>query len=164
MDDRDDTLKVTRFLGKKDDFALWAMRMEAVLEAKGLMGVVDGSALPPAANNLTAAQEYNNMKKKARALLINSLGDRPLRAVQKSKASPKEMWIRLHDRYATSSPASRIQLHMTLHSMKPKPHEDISDFIENFESIFARLAAMGHPVEETTQVAMLLASFNGIKE
>ena len=118
MNDRDDTLKVTRFLGNKDDFALWTMRMEAVLEAKVLMGIVDGSALAPPANNLTATQEYNYMKKKSRALLISSLGDCPLRAVQNSKTSPKEMWKLLHDRYATSSPASRIPLHMTLHSMK----------------------------------------------
>ena len=65
MDDRDDTIKVTKFLGKKDDFALWAMRMEAVLEAKGLMGIVDGSAEAPPENNAAATQVFTDKVKKS---------------------------------------------------------------------------------------------------
>ena len=44
----EETFKVVRFHGKKDDdFALRATPMEAALEAKDLMGIVDGTKESP---------------------------------------------------------------------------------------------------------------------
>ena len=55
--------------------------MEAVLEAKDLMGIVDGTESSPEETDGTALAAFNFRVRKARALLINSLGDSPLRAV-----------------------------------------------------------------------------------
>ena len=97
-------------------------------------------------------------------MLVNALGDRPLRAVQKSKNNPAEMWKRLHDRYATKSSASRIQLQTELHAKKLRPQEELTDFIDGFESLFTLLASMDHAIEEDMQVAMLLASLSSEKD
>ena len=164
-EEREETIKVVKFHGKKDDdFALWMLRMEAVLEVKELMGIVDGTEGSPEEDDEEALSAFNIKVRKARALLINSLGDRPLRAVQKAKRSPKGMWKKLHDRYATSSSASRIQVHMALHSKKLKPDEVMEDFIDGFESLFERLAAMDYEIEESMKVAMLLSSFDSSKD
>ena len=74
------------------------------------------------------------------------------------------MWKRLHDRYATSSSATRIQVHTMLYSKKLKPEENMENFIDGFESLFERLAAMEYGIEERMKVAILLAIFDGNNE
>ena len=162
--DSEGDVKLEMFNGKTDDFSLWATRMEAILEAKDLMGIISGEEVKPDASNIVQVTLYHKRVRKVRAFLINSLGDRPLRAVQSSKDDPQAMWKKLHDRYATSSSASRIQIQTALHTKKIKAGETMADFIDGFESLFTRLASMNSEVKEDMQVAILLAALSSEKE
>ena len=47
-ENREDTIKASKFHGKKDDdFTRWAMVMEAGLETIDLMGIVNGTETQP---------------------------------------------------------------------------------------------------------------------
>ena len=162
MNDQEETFKLSKFNGKTDDFSLWSMPMETVLEAKDLFGVVTGEEVKP--DQGAKLIEYQKKVRKARALLINCLGDRPLLAVQSAKDNLPGMWKKLQEGYATSSSASRIQLQKLLHTKKLKPKESMAEFIDSFESVFARLEGMSAKVDENMQIAILLASLSSEKE
>lgn len=76
--------------------------------------------------------------------------------------SPKEdpfgMWERLRERYAVSNTATNLKLQSRLVRMNYS-RQPMQDYMEAFEEIFNRLAAMKSDVSEDLQVAMLLVSF-----
>ena len=164
------SLKVERFNGNGDDFGLWFMRTQTLLEAAGLMYIVRGEATKPGPVNTNVSgvqisstgeiEDFNKGVIKARAILVHSLGDRPLRAVQKVFNDPAKIWKKLHERYATCDSASRIQLQMLLHSKRMGPNEQMGDYVASFESIFERLAGMNCAVSEDMQVVILLSSLS----
>ena len=99
----EETLRIGKFDGKNDDFGLWSMQMESILEAAGLMDIVRGVEVKPlSSTNVNGVQiggEINNFNKrlsKARAILVNSLGIRPLRTIQKVYKDPVKIWKKLH--------------------------------------------------------------------
>ena len=60
--------------------------------------------------------------------------------------------------------ASRIKVQTEIHSKRFGPGDNMGDYIDGFESMFERLAAMESKVSEDMQVAILLASFADMKE
>lgn len=60
--------------------------------------------------------------------------------------------------------ANKAQLTTDLCSKRLKPSETIESFIDSFASIFAKLDSMNLPIEEDTQVTMLLASLSFEKQ
>ena len=104
----------------------------------------------------------NETKKKivrARMLLVQSLGDKPLRTVIGEKKNPYRMYGKLVERYTTKNAATRVQLQTALHQMRYSSSKTMSEYIDEMEAIFNRLAAMDSEIVETMQVAIFLSSF-----
>lgn len=101
--DMEDSKKVHRFFGKSgEDFHLWEARTEAALESKEVLYVLQSDVLD------TETELTNEQKKHiatARAMLIQGIGDRPLRLCLSAKDNPQRMWVRLRERYAVSNTA-----------------------------------------------------------
>ena len=99
----EDSKKVHRFFGKSgEDFHLWEARTEAALESKEVLYVLQSDVLD------TETELTNEQKKHiatARAMLIQGIGDRPLRLCLSAKDNPQRMWVRLRERYAVSNTA-----------------------------------------------------------
>ena len=95
---------------------------------------------------------------KARAMLIQGLGDKPLRLCPSERENPEKMWTRLRDRYAISNLVTRVQLHTKL-SRFSYSGQPMVDYIDDFEEVFNHLSALESPVSEPMQVGMVLASF-----
>ena len=71
----EDGKKVYKFYGKPgEDSQLWRARTEAALEAKEVMHVVDSDLA-----SSDASDELKRSIASARAIIIQGLGDRPLR-------------------------------------------------------------------------------------
>ena len=154
----EDTRRIHKFYGTvQEDFQLWQARTEAALQSKEVLHVVvcdaigteDPEALP-AETQLAIAQ--------ARAIIIQGLGDRPLRVCISEKRNPYKMWARIKDRHAVVNVATRVQVQSRLSRMS-YTSQDMPQYIDTFEEIFNRLAGMNCPIAEELQVAMLLASF-----
>ena len=147
--------RVYKFYGKPgEDFHLWTARTEAALEAKEVLDVVTVDLLSSA----EISDELSKKISKARAIIIQGLGDRPLRLCLSVKTDPYKMWSKLRDRYAVSNTATKVQLQTRLSSMSYQ-EQSMQDYVDTFEEIFNRLAAMQSEIAEDLQVAMLLASF-----
>lgn len=157
MDDTDrDESRITKFKGNDgEDFELWSLRLNAVLEGKDLAEVLTEEAREE-------AQEFHDeiRKKKirkARAIIINALGDKPLRVVQ-TATGPKDMMEKLSERYAASTTANKIAVLTSLIHTRYDREKNMGEYLSEMESMFNKLAAMKLPIAPELQVAILLVS------
>lgn len=72
-------------------------RVKATLEGKDYAGLVTGEERGPEETEKEEHADYVRNFRKARAILVNALGDKPLRHVQNCN-SPAEMWAKLRER------------------------------------------------------------------
>ena len=151
----EDNKRIYKFFGKPgEDYHLWAARTEAALESKEVLGIVQEDIIgagPP-------DDEIQRRLSKARAIIIEGLGDRLLRLCLSAKDNPYRMWNKLKDRYAVSNTATKVQLQTRLSRMSYK-NQPMQDYVDGFEESFNRLSAMQSDIAEDLQFAMLLASF-----
>lgn len=164
MEATDDTkLSVPRFEDKDgQSFHLWKLRVEAVLEMKDCLALVQGEEQVP--EDPVELVNFNRKKGKARSIIINALGDRPLKAVQKHSANPLQMWEKLTERYAGQTTSNKL---MTLNETFSKilhPGDSIQDHIGDLEVCFTKLANAGQQFNELLQVSILLNSIRDCVE
>ena len=145
-----ETYKVQKFNGNKDDFSLWVIRVTTCLKEKGVFNLV--KTKEPLVTD-------ERKKDKCLAILINSLGDRPLRAVQTVADDPKEVWDKLHARYASSGASRRVALQTEALTKRWDESMDMEDYVTSFENLYERLEKMGNKVPEETRLSTLLTSF-----
>lgn len=156
----EDSKKIYTFYGKAgEDYHLWCARTQAALESKALLEMIRHDALMEHEN---PDEPLLQKVETARAVIIQGLGNRPLRLCLAVKENLYLIWKRLKDRYAVSNTATKVQLKAKLSRMNYKG-ESMEDYIDSFEEIFNRLAAMDNMFAEDLQVAMLLASFGDKK-
>ena len=156
MDEEGKKVSNAKFSAKRDeDFELWSTRVEAYLVAKGVFEVVS--------NDKSQAFDEDGIIAKsmasARSIVIQALGDKPLRTVMAERTNPHVMWRKLRERYATSSAATRVQLQTRLQQMNYSTSISMSEYVDRMEVIFNRMEGMGCTIDESMKVAILLASF-----
>ena len=146
-----------------EDFQLWALRFEVLAEAKDLSNVLFTDAIGD--KDTDALQTALKAKIiKGCALLVMCLRPKALRTVAEEKKKPFRMYKKLEERFATRTPASRVQLQTQLHQMKYDSGKSMSEYIDGLESIFKQLDSMDSPVDPSMQVAILLARFGTVDE
>jgi hypothetical protein len=107
----DSKLFLPKFDGSKtSDFGLWLCHLEAVLEDKGIAYTIEPEKFPPqssltgvelpSATSLAESAEFAAARKKAADIIINGLGDKPLRFVVYNRRDPALMILKLNQRYA----------------------------------------------------------------
>lgn len=149
----DEGKRIHKFFGKAgEDFQLWEARTEAALEAKDVLRVVSTDVY---GNGEGISEEDRQAIGKARAILIQGLGDKPLRLCLSEKLNTYKMWLKLRERYVVSNIVTRVQLQAKLSQIQYSD-QFMSDFVDSFEEIFNRLTAMGTAIAEEMQVAILL--------
>lgn len=149
--------KVEKFSGKRgDDFPLWKMRMQVALSSKGLYDAV-GPLEQAAAGETAEVQEAR--KAKALMLIVNSLGDMPLRAVMAEAADcPRKMWAKLESRYASTSETAHLTVASNIANMKLQPGGSVMSYMSDLDSLYDRLETMGEVTSSRTKIAKLLTS------
>ncbi len=140
MDSDREGLRIAKFNGKpEEDFQLWAVREMAVVEGKELAGVVRGSESGPEDNESSegdpsaGVSAYVAKCRKARAIVMTALGDKPLRAIQ-SAASPAKMWKKLHERYAASTTANKIAVLTNLMNKRYRSGKDMGEHLSKWKA------------------------------
>lgn len=152
----EDNKKIYKFYGKLgEDFHLWAARTDAAMKSKEVYCPIESDLLLDGMDSLSG--EMKKAIADSCALVIQGLGDRPLRLCLGDKDDPFRIWRRLRDRYAVSNTATRVQLQSKLSRMCYTT-QAMGDYIDAFEEIFNRLAGMGSVIDEDMQIALLLSS------
>ena len=150
--------KIYKFDGEEgEDYHIWAARTEAALEAKDVLSVVLTNMVEEESSEMISPAVRLSVAK-AKATIIQGLGNKPLRLVLPVKDIPYKMWQLLKERYAVSNLVTKVQLHTKLARMNYKG-QVMSEYVGDFECIFNQLASMGSVLTEDMKVATFLASF-----
>ena len=126
-----------------------------MLEVRDLADVVTGEEKAPADKSLEGYASYASKVRKARVVIADALGDKPLRAVQLCNML-NEMWAKLWERYAGKTVANQISVLTTLINLKAPKDTVIGDHVARMESLIHRLASIGTAMEEPMQVVACL--------
>ena len=155
----EESRRIFKFEGEpQEDFNLWMARTEAALQDKDAWDVVENDVV----GNATQTGEFSDEEKKtvakASAVIMQGLGDNPLRLCLQERENPHAMWNLLKERYAVVNVATKVQLQYQMARLCYN-NQAMSAYIDQFQTIFNKLAAIGSPVDDDTKVATLLASF-----
>jgi gag-polypeptide of LTR copia-type len=165
-------LFLPKFDGSKtSDFGLWLCRLEAVLEDKGIAYTIEPEKFPlrssltgvelSFATSLAESAEFSAGRKKAAAIIINGLGDKPLRVVVSHRREPALMILKLNERYASSTLSTRMSLISELYTLSYVRNKDMGEYVGTYTSLLNRLAAMNAPIPDALAVIMFLSSLQG---
>ena len=147
MESERDELRVSKFNGRdNEDFELWSLRLSAVLESKDLSTVVT-----PGEHPREDFAKYEQKKRKAKAIIVTSLDDKPLRVVQSAK-TPAEMMQKLTDRYAASTTANRIAVMTSLINTRYDGIKDMGEYLSEMERHFNKLSTIDSSVDELSLI------------
>ena len=157
-------LSLPRFDGKpSSDYHLWQLRLLAILESKDLSVCIkeDSTATIESMRDgtlvLIPTEEQN---RKAAAIIINGLGDKPLRVVSNHTKDPQVMLQKLRERYASTKLSTRMSLMSELQSLRYKSG-DMGEYIDRYTGLLDRLESMSAKVPEELAIIMFLHSMNG---
>lgn len=144
-----------------EDFPLWALHFEGFVEEKEVSQVLFHDALGDRDLSELSSEEKKRIDY-ASALLVMCLGHKALRTFLREKKNPFNIFQNIEKRYATKSPASRVQIQTKLHNMHYDTSMSLSTYIDGMEGLFIKLEEIKSSVPESLQVAMLLASFGNL--
>ena len=159
-------LTLPRFDGKQSsDFTLWKIRLESILLSKCLKQTIAPSTTETSSASTSLTTSSVNVlteddRRKAAAIIINGLGDKPLRLVAAHIHDPKVMLEKLCERYAPSKLSTRMSLMAELQGYRYKA-EDMSDYVDKYTLLLDRLEAINAKVPSELAIIMFLHSMNG---
>ena len=173
-------LTLPRYDGRPDsDFQLWEIRLRAILTSKGLIHCIDSGSSQtnqdPPASEVTAAAAPNQQgtatatmhltghgtvdeKSRASAIIINGIGDKPLRVIQNQVGDPQKMLQKLQERYASSRVATRMSLMGELQALTYNGRGDMAEYVDKYAALVSRLDAMGAGLQDELIMTMFLGS------
>lgn len=161
------------------NYARWKLRIENVLEAKDLDGIVYGTDFPPSEEERTTSLvpvtdenkvnvEFAKVKvksfkiydAKARTVLTAGLDDKHMDIVSDCKTS-REIWERLRQEYVEKSSTSLQMLLTEYFSYKKEPEKSISEYVAKIDGMAAKLRDMKN---EQTEAAILVRIITGLPD
>jgi gag-polypeptide of LTR copia-type len=99
-------------------------------------------------------------KRKAAAIIINGLGDKPLRVVASDIKEPSMMVRKLRERYASTKLSTRMSLLAELHNLRYKSG-DMGEYVDKYAALLERLTAMAPEIPQELAIIMFLNSMHG---
>jgi hypothetical protein len=102
----------------------------------------------------------DDQKRKTVAIIINALGDKPLRVIAGDTKNPQVMLMKLRERYASTKLSTRMSLIAELHNIHYK-NGDMGEYVDKYTALLDRLDAMNSKVSTELAIMMFLHSMNG---
>lgn len=143
-----------RQLDDKSDYALWRIRVKAIIGAKGYNDEIDADG---------PKRPTDEEKLHASNIIVSTLSDQALRVVRSDIGEPIDMLSKLDARYDSRSTATRIAMMPELVSARYiSLREDMSAHVDQMAALIEQLRAMGTTFEDALAVGILVASIHVI--
>ena len=154
---------IEKFDGKTS-FALWQVRMLAILSSHGVKDAVFGrDELPDAITD----KKWRDMDDKALSIVQLYLSNGTLQEVMEEKTA-KDLWEKLQNTYMKKSLTNRLRLKSRLYTLRMLEGGSVSEHISEFASIINDLAKIDAKVDDEDQALLLLcslpASYKGFRD
>jgi hypothetical protein len=133
-----------------DNYAVWSVKVRAVLITKDLWAAVSGKP-----DDVRPEQS-----EKALAQIQLLVADHHLATLSKAKTA-KEAWETLEAVYQAKSMARRLQLKRELNSLRKEPNEPLTKYVSRATDLRDQLLAAGHTVDDQEVVMCILAGLPG---
>ncbi|KAG7557534.1 Zinc finger CCHC-type [Arabidopsis suecica] len=153
-------------LHRRGDYTLWKTRIRAHLGVLGLMEALkieeeDGNKYVKIAEdeklsaNLSPGLEEKN--KKARSMIILSVGDKILRKIMKEETAAGMLQV-LDKYYMTTSLVRRFYLREKLHSFRMNERKSVMENVDEFQRLIDELSNAKVEISDEDQAIFLLVS------
>ncbi|GKA88005.1 hypothetical protein Tco_0809769 [Tanacetum coccineum] len=142
---------ILMFEGKMD-FTVWKMKIKDVL----VQQCID-EALKEKQPNKMKDDVWKTMQKKASSTIRLALAPEIKYSVLKEK-TPKDIWDKLMNIYASKSLTHRLFLKMELYSLKLKEGSNLHDHINSFNQLVCQLANVDDAIKDEEQALLMLSS------
>ncbi|SGY32234.1 BQ5605_C002g01337 [Microbotryum silenes-dioicae] len=157
----------------KDNYELWSIRVEAYLESKGYVSVLEHGHVRPSDVSLaewrtmhgldasvTDTQVVVNLQKKdrsARALIIQCIDDANLKMVKSKTLSAKDIWDKLRQHHEGNAKPFKIRtLLMELSNAKYDEDENMGEFLKSMIDKADQLDDLGQKFGDEAMIAYIL--------
>jgi hypothetical protein len=142
--------EIPRFDGM--NFALWKLKMHAVLVKDGCAVALLGSENRP--EGMTDRQ-FNEKDELAKANLLLALEDSVLFNVETTETSAKALWENLKNMYEGKSLVNKIFLRRQLYNMKMKDGGSVHEHLNEFNSLISKLMAVDVKIDPEEKAILL---------
>lgn len=150
--------EMERFNGK-NDFALWKIKMRAILIEKGLLEAIEpeDQSKKEATDDSSTSQRMSRaeMDRKAHSAIILCLSDKVLREVSKERTAAG-VWIKLESLYMTKSLANRLYMKQRLYSLKFTEDRSIEDQMDDFCKSVDDIESIDEEIRDEDKAILLL--------
>ena len=150
---RGDTTHVVKL--EESNYRLWKLQISAVLDNLDLMEIVDGTLCKPAASDVTGLASWIKKDKRAKALIIPTVGLDQADYIAEAKSS-REIWSLLKD---LNSDTSQLNVNHTLSkylNYKMQSDQSLLAAFLDLQRLGQTLNDMGHPVSETMTITKIV--------
>ncbi|KAH9668238.1 hypothetical protein KPL70_021339 [Citrus sinensis] len=151
-------IDLEKFNGK-NDFNMWKIKMEALLITQGL-----GDAIEPISkkegkevSSSKTPEEAAEVDKKARSIIILSLGDAVIREVAKEK-TVAGLWAKLEGIYMTKSLANRLYIKKRMFTLKMVEGSSLDHHIDEFNKVCDTLESIDEGLNDEGKALLLISS------
>ena len=165
------------FDGDERKFEQWLVKFMAYMKLKGLKNVIDpppitSTPAPPDPNDadavaaataaaVAAANKDAEDNSLAYSELVQFIDDRSLSLIMRDAKDDGREAIRiLKEHYQGSGKPRLLSLFTELANLSKKPTEQMTDYVLRAEKYAAALETVGHTVDESMLIAMVLMVFN----
>ena len=136
----------------KTDFTMWQLTVKDVLIQQGL-----DDALEKTKPKEMRDADWAKIQKRAASIIRLALAPDVRYNVLK-ESTPKEIWDKLANIYASKSLTNRLNLKMELYSLKLDEEGNLHDHISCFNQLVCHLANVDEPMKDEEQALLLLSS------
>lgn len=145
-----------------DNYLMWSIQTQALLDGYGLAGHIDGSrpAPPPQVTvngEATENQDYVLWKRQDRLIFSSLIGaiTTNLQPIVSRATTASQIWQTLANTYAKPSRGHILQLRDQVRSWK-KENKSIDAYIQGLTTRFDQLALLGKPFDHEDQIDTIL--------
>ncbi|CAL1356411.1 unnamed protein product [Linum trigynum] len=145
-------MKIEKFTGK-NSFAIWQIKMQALLKQQGLWGPLSAKQKKAAVDD----DEWNTLEEKAHSTIMLSLSDDVIIEVA-AKKTAAGLWLKLESLYMTKSLTNKLHLKQRLFSLRMQKGTPLREHLEQLNSILLDLRNIDVQVDDEDAALILLVS------
>lgn len=151
-----ETFDLTKLNEKEKNYNLWKFGIEFLLDARGLIGFVEGTEKEP--NKESKKADWTNWKQSSSKAVVILLGsvEKSIHAHLQNCRSPKEIWDKLQQLYGSTGHNARDSALQDYFDFRIKDGLSIALQLEQFETICRRLVDVGEPQTDASMVIRIL--------
>ncbi|XP_029054776.2 uncharacterized protein LOC114882063 [Osmia bicornis bicornis] len=152
MSDKEVGMEIVKLDGT--NYSTWKFEVVLALEAKDLLGLVDGTIVKPDETELKA---YDKKSAQVKMLILNTVAKNLCRNLYNCSTA-KEMWDKLKDLYENASEDAAQSAWEQFYNFRISEEEPVANQLEILESICRRLQDAGEKPSDKAVMTKLLRS------